>query len=377
MPAKPELALLTNIIAPYRLPIYRYLGERFRVTVIISGREENRDFWGRRFVREENYRLTRAWGFKIKLPRKKEGRLFDYRYLHINPGYLAKLFHIRPDAVLSHEMGFRTLAALAYGTLFHKPVWVGWEGTMHTEKETGWWKTVVRRLIARWCKRWVSYGETSTEYLLSLGIGRDSILQVQNCVDERLFTRPDTGPLLAVSPKPVLLYVGQLVARKGVRHLLTAAAKIQSEGYVFSLLLVGTGPEHDELTSLARQLGLQNVHFHPPVEPEAMAGIYKSADLLVFPTLEDVWGLVVNEALWSGLPVLCSRYAGCARELLPPQNIFDPLDAAEFCRGLKTALAGGLAPPDTGQLKTCRETARAIAGAVEGVLRNHENPAVS
>ena len=86
-----------------------------------------------------------------------------------------------------------------------------------------------------------------------------------------------------------------------------------------------------------------------------MPAVYRSANLLVFPTLEDVWGLVANEAVLSGIPVLCSKYAGCAPELFTTENIFAPEDLAEFSHKLREAISGRLSAPDPGRLKTTRQ----------------------
>lgn len=370
---QPGVAILTNIIAPYRLPVYRVLAEQFHLSVLYSGWEDNRNFWRFNDIRDHRLRIKKAWGFCIKVLRKRHGRLFDYWYLHINPGFLAELIRLKPDAVITNEMGFRTLMALVYGSVFGKPVWVCWEGSLHTEKNTGPFKIILRRLMARWARRWISFGEAATEYLLTLGIPAGRILQVQNCVDERWFVDAVATPVHNLNPKPVFLYAGQLINRKGVRYLLDAAATVQGEGYRFSLLIVGEGPERARLEQYASSLNLKNVHFSDPVKSTDMAGIYRSADLFILPTLHDVWGLVVNEALWSGLPVLCSKYAGCARELLPPENIFDPLDPADFAAALRRALTGRIAPPDHGKLRTCREVALAIAAELKGVLQLDEN----
>jgi glycosyltransferase involved in cell wall biosynthesis len=83
-----------------------------------------------------------------------------------------------------------------------------------------------------------------------------------------------------------------------------------------------------------------------------MPSVYRSADLLVFPTLEDVWGLVANEAILSGIPVLCSKYAGCAPELFTSENIFSPEDLTEFTQKLREAISGRLPGPDPSRLKT-------------------------
>jgi glycosyltransferase involved in cell wall biosynthesis len=81
--------------------------------------------------------------------------------------------------------------------------------------------------------------------------------------------------------------------------------------------------------------------------------------------MEDVWGLVVNEAMWAGLPVLCSKYAGCASELLPESNIFDPLSPESFDAALASVFEQTLAPPERSRLKTWQEVAAMIDESIK------------
>jgi glycosyltransferase involved in cell wall biosynthesis len=280
------------------------------------------------------------------------------------------LIRFWPDAVISIEIGFRTLIALIYGTLARRPVWVWWGGTVHTERKIGKPRRALRFLISRWARNWISYGQSSTEYLMTLGISRDRILEIQNGVDERCFNAA-VEPAFQLEPRPVLLYVGQLIGRKGVDLLLRAAAAVQQEGQKFSLLLVGSGADKQELELLVKKLQLKNVRFEPAQDPLKMPAIYRSADVLIFPTLEDVWGLVANEAMLCGLPVLSSKYAGCAAELLPAESIFDPQDAAEFVRRLRAAVGDRLLKPDRSRLKTTPEMVTQMAHTIEASVENH------
>ena len=136
----------------------------------------------------------------------------------------------------------------------------------------------------------------------------------------------------------------------------------------FSLLLVGNGPEKQNLERLASELHLHNVRFEPALPPHEMPGVYRSADALVFPTLEDVWGLVANEAMLSGLPVLCSVFAGCAHELFSSENIFNPGNAEEFRSKLRAAITGKLPPLDRSRLKSTPELTQDLIQAIEGSL---------
>jgi glycosyltransferase involved in cell wall biosynthesis len=370
--SKPRVALLTNMIAPNRVALFRCLGIAFDLSILYGGREANRTSW-KDDPRIENVRTHRVWGWQFSMPRMQRGKHFDRKFIHIQPGYLTDLLRQKPQAVISIEMGFRTLIALAYGSLFRKPVWVWWGGTLITERGIGVGKKLLRFVIARWAKNWMSYGKTSTEYLTTLGISPTRILEVQNSVDETQFGH-EVQPALAIQPKPTLLHVGQMIARKGVAELLKAAAHVQGRGIEFSLVLVGDGPDTAELKQLAIAKRLKNVHFYAAQPPEVLPSFYRSADMLIFPTMEDVWGLVANEALLSGLPVLCSKYAGCAPELFERRAIFDPANEDEFAEALHRAVEGRLPGPVPSRLVSTQELAKRIADAVLSSIRTQSRP---
>jgi len=371
---KKKLALLTNMISPAKIRLYASLSEEFDLLILHGGTERNRDSWRGLEVVLPKATLIRAWGWQIPFARRQNRRAFDEHYLHINPGYLWHLLRFAPDLVITNEMGVRTVLALLYGTMFQKPVWVWWGGTLHTEaQKAGRLKQFLRRGLAAWAKNWISYGQSSTEYLRSLGISRQRILELQNTTDERPYHAP-APPEFDIRTGPVLLYVGQFIARKGVDHLLHAAATLQREGKTFSLLLVGSGRDKQLAENLARDLDLNNVHFHPPRTPQQMPGVYRSADVLVFPTLEDPWGLVASEAVLAGLPVLCSKYAGCANELFTQESIFDPEDPSEFVEKLEKAVAGELPVPDPSRVRTTPQVAAELIVALQRSLGGIRTP---
>ena len=363
-----KLALLTNIVAPSRIPVYRGLGSCFDLLVLHGGPEANRDFWRDLDMALPNASVKRAWGWQIPVAKKENGEIIDHRYLHFNPGYIWHLVRFRPDVVVTNEMGLRTLISLTYGALFGKPVWVWWGGTLHTERNLGLARRALRTVVSLWARRWISYGQSSSEYLLSLGVDGNRILQIQNAVDEQRFAAP-IKPEFDLHPRPVLLHVGQFIARKGIELLLKAAATLQNEGKEFSLLLVGSGPDKQALKRLAAHLNIKHAHFESSRPPEEMPSRYRSADVLIFPTLEDVWGLVANEAMLSGLSVLCSKYAGCANELFHPDNIFNPKDPDEFAAKLGKAISGGLPRPDLSYLKSTSQIVGDLVRALESSAR--------
>lgn len=106
------------------------------------------------------------------------------------------------------------------------------------------------------------------------------------------------------------LYVGRLWTQKGIGTLIEAFADIEKSGQDVSLLLVGDGVDADQFRAQVTGLGLSRVKFHPFVQQSELPDIYALADAFVFPTRGDPYGLVVDEAMASGLPVVASTEAG-------------------------------------------------------------------
>ena len=87
-------------------------------------------------------------------------------------------------------------------------------------------------------------------------------------------------------------------------------------------------------------------------------------------------GVGRSEAMLAGLPVLCSKYAGCAEELFPPECIFDPEDATEFVKKLRIAINGQLPPPDLTRLKTSAQVATDLIAALQHSAMGGHKPRI-
>jgi len=104
------------------------------------------------------------------------------------------------------------------------------------------------------------------------------------------------------------LFCGQLIERKGLRVLFGAFARLARDDSV--LLVVGDGPLRGKLSVPPRTILAGAVAY------ERIPDYFLAADVFVFPTLYDGWGVVVNEACAAGLPLICSRAAGAAWDLV-------------------------------------------------------------
>jgi glycosyltransferase involved in cell wall biosynthesis len=118
-------------------------------------------------------------------------------------------------------------------------------------------------------------------------------------------------------PPRFFLYVGRLVPEKGVFDLLAAYRNLpRGVREDFGLVFVGSGVCRAELETRARGLKSGTIAFTGFLEKEELADIYARAAALVLPTHSDVWGLVVNEAMACGLPIIASSVAGCVADLV-------------------------------------------------------------
>ena len=107
------------------------------------------------------------------------------------------------------------------------------------------------------------------------------------------------------------IYVGQLIERKNVASVLRSFAAIKTGAD--SLTIAGDGPLTQELTNLSTALGVtSSVHFVGHKSQEELAALYAASNTLILASTNEVWGLVVNEALASGLHVVVSDKCGVA-----------------------------------------------------------------
>lgn len=174
-----------------------------------------------------------------------------------------------------------------------------------------------------------------------------------------------------------LLFVGNDVVRKGLPALLEAMCQLPES---VGLLVVGSGDGHAVAMARAQELGLASrVRFLGAVRD--MGPVYKAADALVHPTLEDAYGMVVLEAMAHGLPVVVSqaRYCGIARELQDGVDALllqDPHDAVAIAKAIGQVLPGSIAATSLSQAATAfaRERSWAQAAASYEGLYTHAAP---
>jgi glycosyltransferase involved in cell wall biosynthesis len=210
---------------------------------------------------------------------------------------------------------------LAACVLRRKPRGVFCDSTLNDQPHL-WWKSALKRAFFSLCDGFFCYGERSRELLLAHGVDESSIFtRCQAAALPPDYSEADAySARLGNAPRadaPRYLYVGRLSPEKGLDVLLQALQRLLTSIPAATLVIVGAGPLRAELQAQVEQMGLKSqVEFAGPKGLLEVAIEYSRATCLVLPSRTEPWGLVVNEALSYGCPVVVSNACGCVPELV-------------------------------------------------------------
>ena len=185
-------------------------------------------------------------------------------------------------------------------------------------ERSGWREAIKRQLVRQFDAALVA-GTPQRAYAEALGVPADLVFTPYDVVDNAFFARAAEAarrPAGVPADRPFFLTSGRFIARKNLRTLLDAYAVYRARGGSWGLVLLGDGPLRPPLEDRAAALGAPDVHFLGFRQFDALPAFYAAASAYVHPAQTDQWGLVVNEAMACGLPVLVSTGTGCALDLV-------------------------------------------------------------
>lgn len=207
-------------------------------------------------------------------------------------------------------------------------------------------KIAKRLVLGRWIPRFSRYltvGTLNEEYYEFFGADRSRFVPVRHFVDNSWFSarvqterqrRGDLRRSWGIDLDAlVFLFAGKLMDKKRPVDAVRALAQVKGDGRKLHLLIVGEGELKEACIAEARELDVP-VTFGGFLNQTRMPEAYAAADVLVLPSAyQETWGLVVNEAMASGLPAIVSDKVGCAPDLIVPGStgeVFQSGNLAEF-----------------------------------------------
>jgi glycosyltransferase involved in cell wall biosynthesis len=298
-----KVALVTNMPAPYRVPcfniIHQFLGDDFKVFFCAS-LEPNRK-WNIPLMEFRHVFL------KEKIHVKKDGVTF----VHNNPDIIRHLKAYDPDIIITGGFNPTMLYAFLY-TLWnrkkHIPLSDAWA---LSERHLSVGHKAIRGFVYHFSNAYLACSLKGKEYYESYGLSGDRIFISPYTINNNLYSNNKAF----AERKYDLLFAGQFTERKKPLFFTKVASLVYQKKKDLKLLLLGDGPQRDIILEELRTQGI-SFDYGGYAKQEELPGYYSDSKLFLFPTENDAWGVVANEAAAAGTPVIGTPYAGCSGELI-------------------------------------------------------------
>ena len=340
---KMKVLIVHNVIAPYRLPLFELLHDDPSIDM------------------EVFYCSTGANLFRWDAaPRKYRYRYevlpcLIQKFSFLNPTVVFEIAEKNPDVIIVDGYVDVTMQwAYALGKVSKIPVIFWIEGVREPRSFLGLISRPIRMFFIKEADAIIVPGRLSRDYVISMGADKSRVFIAPNCIDNDFFivhsskykkNKEGLKKELKVNKDKVILYVGQLIERKGVEYLIRAYRKLKQEYEDVALIIVGSGPLRNQLNYMCNANGISDVHFiESGLKLTDLIKYYSIADVFVLPTLFDVWGFVINEAMACSLPVISTKNAQAAIEMIRQGEngfVVNEADEEELYSAIKNLLGSG------------------------------------
>ena len=305
-----RILFLTNYASPYRVRFFDELGKSAQVTVLYSDQRRTLSHRDEKWF-EEGEGGFRSIQLSGAIGRGRRTLCFSVlRWLKRGYDAIIVAGYSSPTAIL----------AMLWMRLLGIPFYMEIDGGLI--RENSGLRYRIKRFLVRLPNGWLTTGAYPTHFLTHYGADPSRVVEYpfssffQKDILTDVPSKQEKQALrgeLSIPEKRVILAVGQFIYRKGFDVLLHAAKGLPEDVGIY---IVG-GEADERYTNLRQQLGLEEtVHFWGFRTRDQLAQLYKAADVFCLPTREDIWGLVVNEAMAYGLPVVTTEQCVAGLELV-------------------------------------------------------------
>jgi glycosyltransferase involved in cell wall biosynthesis len=302
-----RVLFLTVMPSPYQRELFKALHS--------DGRMEIRVLYYTCDARDRNWSAPNLNSYERILPGKPLAWLGPAT--HFNSSITSILRNDPSDLfVLSDYSMPTTQIAMRYLTWRKKP-WVFWgevPGVRGRGLLTSFLRHRLQRPIESGARAIAAIGSQAMEAYRRL-FPRIPVFNIPYFCNLKAFSAAAANRDRQMRPIVQALFSGQLIERKGVDVLIHAFIKVSRQLPNLHLQVLGTGPVRDDLIKLIPTDLMGRIHFLGFRQPPALPQIFAAADIFVLPSRHDGWGVVVNEALGAGLPIIVSDRVG-ARDLV-------------------------------------------------------------
>lgn len=329
---KRKIAVVNSHPIQYFAPLYAYLSrsDQIEVTALYCSDASLRGGMDPGFKREVKWDVDLLSGYRpVFLGARAKQRVPGGFFSLVCPEVWSEIVKGDFDALWIHGYA-HAVNVIAVLAAKYKGIPVFVRSETHLGLQRSGWKRVVRdgmlRVAYKFVDGFLAIGSGNRKYYESLGIAPSRIFDVPYAVDNERFIQSamlSADERDAVRAKygldqslPVVVYASKFIQRKHPDDLVEAFSVLQREGLSASLLLVGTGEMEIELRAKVKAANLRNVVFAGFANQSELPRIFGASDVFVLPSENEPWGLIVNEAMCAGIPVIVSEEVGCVQDLV-------------------------------------------------------------
>ena len=292
-----RVLFLTNIPSPYRVEFFNELGKYCDLTVLYERKSasDRDDRWVSE--KENNYKAIYLKGKNIRNDASISMEVL--KYLNINK------FDIFVIGGYSTPTGMLAIQILKMKKI---PFILNSDGGFIKQDKKLVYK--IKKYFISSANWWLSTGKLTNKYLEHYGAKRENIFIYpftsikESEIIKKTLTKEQKLQLrkeLELDGENIILSVGQFIYRKGYDLLIEEWSNIDEK---YKLLLIGSGNDKEKLINIIEEKKIKNIEILDFKTKSELRKYYLAADLFILPTREDIWGLVVNEAMACGLPVI-------------------------------------------------------------------------
>ena len=233
---------------------------------------------------------------------------------------LLKAFNrIKPDVLVTCGYGLPgMLVALFWSLLYRKPAILLSDSKEDDAPRSG-WREALKSWIAQRYQAALVAGQPQKRYLIKLGMPSEAIFLGYDVVDNAVFHPDKIKSLLHPLKQRYFLAINRFIPKKNLLFLISSYAayyKVVGDE-AWHLVLCGDGLMRPQIEQQIRELGLNDVvHLPGFLQQEELLPYFAHASCFIHASLQEQWGLVVNEAMAAGLPVMVSNRCGCFEDLV-------------------------------------------------------------
>lgn len=228
------------------------------------------------------------------------------------------LNQIQPDAMAIAGYADPTMIAALLWCVWHRKPAIMFSDSKQDDTVRSWWKELPKRLILKLFSAALVAGKPHREYLIGLGMREEVLFSGYDVIDNDAFHPSRIRTLPNPIERPYFLAINRFVAKKNLLNLIAAYAQYRSSvSDAWDLVLCGDGELRSQIEAeIDRHKLKECVHLPGFLEQAEVLPYFAHAGCFVHASIQEQWGLVVNEAMAAALPVLVSDRCGCYEDLI-------------------------------------------------------------